>query len=134
MTTKETTKKNVKETTKKNEVKEIKKETTKIPPKKETPKKISAGKTIREMFELVIPKLTKEHLEILTSTEKTKEVLKIRYAFIKEVKNEKDERKVNGHARYNKGTVKINDKDYYVTNDLYERNIENFKKWVETIK
>jgi hypothetical protein len=111
------------------QVKEIKKETT-----KEVPKKLSAGKTIRDLFESILPKLKKEQLEILTSQEKTKEVLKIRYAFLKEVKNEKDERKINGHARYNKGTVKINNKDYYITNDLYERNIEVFKAWVETIK
>ena len=109
------------------------KATTKEVPK-ETPKKESAGKTIRTLFETIIPKLTKEHLEILTSQEKTKEVLKIRYPFLKEVKNEKDERKVNGHARYNKTIVKINDKDYYITNDLYQRNIETFKTWCESLK
>lgn len=129
MTAKKETVKKTAEKTIKNEVKEITKE---VP--KETPKKESAGKTIRDLFESILPKLTKEHLEILTSQEKTKEVLKIRYAFIKEVKNEKDERKVNGHARYNKTIVKINDKDYYICNDLYERNIETFKKWCETIK
>jgi len=129
MATKETTKK-----TEVKQVKEIKKETTKEIPTKEVPKKESAGKTIRDLFQSIISKLTKEHLEILTSQEKTKEVLKIRYAFLKEVKNEKDERKINGHARYNKGTIKINNKDYYICNDLYERNIEVFKAWVESLK
>ena len=98
------------------------------------PKKVSAGKQIRDLFESIIPKLKDEHLEILTSQEKTKEVLKIRYSFLKEVKNEKDERKINGCPRYGKNTVKINDKEYYITNDLYKRNIEIFKAWVETIR
>lgn len=121
------------------------KETTKVPkettkkvlkeiPTKVPPKKISAGKTIREMFEAILPKLTNEHLEILTSAEKTKETLKIRYPFLKESTENKEDRKVNGNARYGKNTIKINDKDYYITNDLYSRNIETFKKWVETIR
>ena len=121
------------------EIKKTRNESMKVPkeiPTKEKSfeKRPSAGKQIREMFESVIPKLKDEHLEILTSAEKTKETLKIRYAFLKEVKNEKDERKVNGHARYGKNTIKINDKDYYITNDIYERNIETFEKWVKTIK
>jgi len=128
MATKETAKKTAEKTIK-NEVKEIKKEATKIPPKK-----ISAGKTIREMFESILPKLKDEHLEILTSQEKTKEVLKIRYAFLKEATENKDDRKINNHSRYGSKTITINDKSYWVTNDLYERNIETFEKWVKTIK
>jgi hypothetical protein len=134
-TTKETTKETAKEVKKtRNESMKVSKETPKKETTKEVPKKISAGKAIREMFESILPKLAKEHLEILTSQEKTKEVLKIRYPFLKEVKNEKDERKINGHARYNKTIVKINDKDYYICNDLYERNIETFKAWCESLK
>ena len=147
-TTKETTKETAKEVKKtrnesmkapkeaptKGATKEVPKETTQVTKEKSFEKQPSAGKQIRTLFETIISKLKDEQLEILTSQEKTKEVLKIRYAFLKEVKNEKDERKVNGHARYNKGTVKINNKDYYVTNDLYKRNIETFEKWVKTIK
>lgn len=129
---KETVKKTAEKTTKNEvkEMKEIKKETIKkVPPKKE-----SAGKIIRTLFQSIISKLKEEHLEILTSAEKTKETLKIRYPFLKEVTGEKDERKINGHARYNKTIVKINNKDYYITNDLYQRNIETFKAWVESLK
>lgn len=97
-------------------------------------KQPSAGKQIREMFESVIPKLKDEQLEILTSAEKTKEVLKIRYAFLKESTENKEDRKVNGNARYGSKTITINDKSYWCCNDLYERNIETFKKWVETIR
>ena len=104
------------------------------PKVEEAPKKLSAGKQIRDLFENIISKLTDEHLEILTSQEKTKDVLKIRYPFLKEATENKDDRKINGNARYGKNTIKINDKDYWICNDLYERNIETFKKWCETIK
>jgi hypothetical protein len=96
-------------------------------------KKQSAGKQIREMFESVIPKLKDEQLEILTSAEKTKEVLKIRYAFLKKSTDNKDDRKVNGNARYGAKTISINDVEYWMTNDLYSRNIEVFKRWIENI-
>ena len=112
------------------EIKEIPtKETTKVPPKK-----ISAGKTIRDLFQSIIPKLTKEHLEILTSPEKTKETLKIRYSFLKEATENKDDRKINGHCRYGAKIITIKGKSYWCCNDLYERNIETFKEWVKTIK
>lgn len=130
MTTKKTTSKNAEV----KEVKEIKKETTKEIPTKEVPKKLSAGKTIRDLFQTIISKLKDEQLEILTSAEKTKEVLKIRYAFLKESTENKEDRKVNGNARYGAKTITINDKSYWMTNDLYERNIETFKAWVETLK
>jgi len=155
-TTKETPKKNEniskaesisKKTIKNAEVKEIKKETTQVPKattKKEVEKETtkeksfekrpSAGKQIREMFESIIPKLTKEHLEILTSAEKTKETLKIRYSFLKEATENKEDRKVNGNARYGSKTITINNKSYWITNDLYNRNIETFEKWIKTIK
>ena len=133
MTAKKETVKKTAEKTIKNEVKEvkeIKKETIKkVPPKKE-----SAGKQIRTLFEAILPKLTNEQLEILTSQEKTKEVLKIRYAFIKEVTENKDDRKINGNARYGAKQITINGKSYWICNDLYERNIETFKKWCESLK
>lgn len=113
------------------EIKKVEKETTK---EKSFEKRPSAGKQIRTLFELGIPKLKKEHLEILTSAEKTKEVLKIRYSFLKESTDNKEDRKINGHCRYGKNTIKINNKDYWMTNDLYQRNIETFKAWVDSLK
>lgn len=96
-------------------------------------KKPSAGKQIREMFINNLSKLTDKEMEILTSAEKTKEVLKIRYAFLKKSTDNKDDRKVNGNARYGSKTISINGVEYWVTNDIYERNIENFKKWIESL-
>ena len=96
-------------------------------------KKPSAGKQIREMFINNLSKLTDKEMEILTSAEKTKEVLKIRYAFLKKSTANKDDRKVNGCPRYGAKTISINGVEYWVTNDIYERNIENFKKWIESL-
>jgi hypothetical protein len=97
-------------------------------------KQPSAGKQIRELFINNLSKLTDKEMEILTSAEKTKEVLKIRYAFLKEATENKDDRKVNGNARYGAKTITINDKSYWCCNDLYERNIDVFKAWIETLK
>ncbi len=117
-----------------NESMKVPKETTKVTKEKTFEKRPSAGKQIRTLFETIIPKLKDEHLEMLTSAEKTKEVLKIRYAFLKLSTENKEDRKINGNARYGSKTITINDKSYWITNDLYERNIEVFKAWIETIK
>ena len=97
-------------------------------------KQPSAGKQIRELFINNLSKLTDKEMEILTSAEKTKEVLKIRYAFLKKSTDNKEDRKVNGNARYGSKTIEINGVEYWLTNDLYERNIEVFKTWVESLK
>ena len=75
-------------------------------------------------------------MEILTSAEKTKEVLKIRYAFLLEVKSgKKEERMVNGCPRYtSKPIVEYGNKKYYITNDLYIRNVTTFKDWIKSLK
>lgn len=123
-----------KEAPTKETTKEVPKETTQVTKEKSFEKRPSAGKQIRTLFETIISKLKDEQLEILTSSEKTKETLKIRYAFLKETTENKEDRKVNGNSRYGSKTITINDKSYWITNDLYERNIETFKAWCETIK
>ena len=135
--------------------KEISKETptkevpTKETPTKETPKAIkenakdfkkgiSAGATIRECFldALKSKVIDDKAMEILTDAEKTKEVLKIRYAFLLEVKSgKKEERMVNGCPRYtSKPIVEYGNKKYYITNDLYIRNVATFKDWIKSLK
>ena len=135
--------------------KEISKETptkeipTKEIPTKETPKAIkenakdfkkgiSAGATIRECFldALKSKVIDDKAMEILTDAEKTKEVLKIRYAFLLEVKSgKKEERMVNGCPRYtSKPIVEYGNKKYYITNDLYIRNVTTFKDWIKSLK
>lgn len=122
------------------------KETTKDVPK-EVPKaitenvptkRISAGATIRNLFlDALEKKLIDDNvMAILTSPEKTKEVLKIRYAFLMEVvTGDKKERLVNGCPRYTaKPIVEYGSKKYYITNDLYDRNVPVFRKWIEDLK
>lgn len=106
--------------------------------KNEEPK-ISAGKIIREKFLKLIDdnKITNDILEILKDTEKTKEVLGIRYAFLKEYDDtitKKANTYINGHARYTAKTIiKINEVHYIITNDLYSRNVDKFIGWADSI-
>jgi hypothetical protein len=145
MATKKTTTKKVEKQVKEVAKKETTKKTTR--PVERTPievpaeaienvpqKKQSAGATIRNLFIENLSKITSKELEILTSAERTKEILKIRYPFLKKVTGEKDERKVNGCPRYSKAEVTIENVNYFITNDLYSRNIEVFKNWIESIK
>jgi len=126
-----------------------KESTSKEVPTKEVPKAIkenakdfkkgiSAGATIRECFldALKSKVIDDKAMEILTSAEKTKEVLKIRYAFLLEVNSgNKEERMVNGCPRYtSKPIVEYGNKKYYITNDLYIRNVATFKDWIKSLK
>ena len=101
--------------------------------------KISAGKIIREKFLKLIDdnKITNDILETLKDTKKTKEVLGIRYAFLKEYDDtitKKANTYINGHARYTaKIIIKINKVDYIITNDLYEKNIGKFNTWADSL-
>lgn len=118
------------------------KETTKDVPKALTEnvgaKRISAGSMIRNAFlDALEQKLINDAtMAILTNSEKTKEVLKIRYAFLMEVKTgDKKERLINGCPRYTaKPIVEYGSKKYYITNDLYDRNVPVFRKWIEDLK
>ena len=105
---------------------------------KDFKKGISAGATIRECFldALKSKVIDDKAMEILTDAEKTKEVLKIRYAFLLEVKSgKKEERMVNGCPRYtSKPIVEYGNKKYYITNDLYIRNVATFKDWIKSLK
>ena len=101
-------------------------------------KRISAGSTIRDTFlDALEQKLIDDKaMAILTNPEKTKEVLKIRYAFLMEVvTGDKKERLVNGCPRYTaKPIVEYKGKKFYITNDLYDRNVPVFKKWIDSLK
>lgn len=132
-------KKDTKAETKKvpEQVQEAPKPETKPEVKTKAPKAKSAGATIREVFfgALDAGLITADVMAILTSAEKTKEVLKIRYAFLKQTTSNPDDRKVNGNARYNaQPVVDFDGKQYWITNDLYTRNVEPFKKWIESLK
>ena len=98
-------------------------------------KKKSAGAKIREIFAKALAdgKITADVVKMLLSTEDTKKTLNIRYAFLKPVTKNPNDRKIGGHARYATTVIKIGDKKFWVTNDLYEKQIERFKDWVASL-
>lgn len=99
-------------------------------------KPLSAGAQVREMFAKALEekKIKAEQIAILTDTEKTKETLGIRYAFLKVATDKKEDRLVNGCPRYGKATVKVNGKAMWMTNDVYARNLPKFKAWIDALK
>ena len=99
---------------------------------------VKPGQAIRERFVKLIEdkKINDEIILILTSTEQTKSILKIRYAFLIEYDSTKDIKEqsyIKGHARYYSKPIEINDKQYLITNDLYKRNVENFMQWADSL-
>ena len=98
-------------------------------------KKKSAGAQIRELFAKALAdgKITADVVKLLLSTDDTKKTLNIRYAFLKPVTKNPNDRKIIGHARYATTAIQIGDKKFWVTNDLYEKQIERFEKWTASL-
>ena len=86
-------------------------------------KKKSAGAKIREIFAKALAdgKITADVVKMLLSTDDTKKTLNIRYAFLKPVTKNPNDRKIGGHARYATTVIQIGDKKFWVTNDWYEK-------------
>lgn len=112
-----------------------KEQTAKNPPKESKIKPQSAGAKIRAMFEKILTdgKITADVMKILTDVEETKKVLSIRYAFLKPVTKNPNDRKINGHARYGTSIVEIDGNKFWLTNDLYAKQVEIFEKWAKTL-
>ncbi|MCR9222422.1 MAG: hypothetical protein NXI21_19550 [Alphaproteobacteria bacterium] len=67
----------------------------------------------------------------------SKEVLNNNYPVLKEVQNiEKmeEERKINGYFRYYSDPLRINNKNYLLSNNWYESNRESFLEWLIGIR
>lgn len=98
-------------------------------------KKKSAGAKIREIFAKVLAdgKITADIVKLLLSTDDTKKTLNIRYAFLKPVTKNPNDRKIGGHARYATTMIQIDGKKFWVTNDLYEKQVERFKDWAASL-
>ncbi len=98
-------------------------------------KKKSAGAQIRELFAKALAdgKITADIVKMLLSTDDTKKTLNIRYAFLKPVTKNPNDRKIGGHARYGTTAIQIGDKKFWVTNDLYEKQIKRFETWVMSL-
>lgn len=98
-------------------------------------KKPSTAKIVNEMILQVLngPK-SDEAFEVLIDQAKCHELLKIRYAFLKEVTENDEDRKINGFARYAKKVIEYNGKNFWTCNDLYKRNIKAVEEWAKTMK
>ena len=99
-----------------------------------TLKKKSAGQKIRDIFAklLVDKKITADVVKILVDTEQTKKVLNIRYAFLKEATKNVD-RFVEKYARYINQIIEVNGTKFWVTNDLYEKQVPHFETWAASL-
>ncbi|WP_276840542.1 hypothetical protein [Anaerovibrio lipolyticus] len=98
-------------------------------------KEISASKqAVGMIMELLDGPSKAEALEILTNAENTKDAFGVRYAFFKEATGNSDDRKVKGFARYSSKTVDIDGIGYWITNDIYKRNLPKIAAWVESFK
>ena len=99
-----------------------------------TLKKKSAGQKIRDIFAklLVDKKITADVVKILVDTEQTKKVLNIRYAFLKEATKNVD-RFVVKYARYTNQIIEVNGTKFWVTNDLYEKQVPHFETWAASL-
>ena len=99
-------------------------------------KKIKPGAKIRNMFARLIKKncISQEIINSLMDVESTKKEFKIRYPFLRMVKMDEPEVlqiKVNGRNRYTKTPVNINGQKYFITNDIYAKNVPLFKLWYD---
>ena len=99
-----------------------------------TLKKKSAGQKIRDIFAklLLDKKITADVVKILVDTEQTKKVLNIRYAFLKEATKNVD-RFVGKYARYTNQVIEVNGTKFWVTNDLYDKQVPHFETWAASL-
>ena len=99
-----------------------------------TLKKKSAGQKIRDIFAklLLDKKITADVVKILVDTEQTKKVLNIRYAFLKPATKNVD-RFVGKYARYTNQIIEVNGTKFWVTNDLYEKQVPHFETWAASL-
>ena len=91
---------------------------------------LAAGNCIRMLLfkAIEVNKIGEEEIKILLDKDKVKELFGIRYSLI--IGCDKNRFDMNGRARYGKDKVKIKDKEFYVCNDLYMKNLYLFEKWI----
>lgn len=94
---------------------------------------ISAGQQIRNMLVQAIPNIKSEHLMNFTDKNYSLQNFKLAYPLllditnkdnstIKQLKNDK-----KGHARYSPKIYHIDNRQFLMTNDLYDKNLEKVK-------
>jgi len=106
---------------------------------------VSAGQKIRDIIDSYADKIDESAMAAFLDADKSKALMKLRYPLFIEIpasateSQKKEMRKVNGDNRF-LSTVykfdKIPNKSFFMTNDLYERNInlvtETFKTMFDT--
>ena len=98
-------------------------------------KKISAFKQVQAFITDVIPKLTDDNLTSLMSKEYCKANAGLGYPLLLEVDSNilyKDQVKMNGKSRYAKRPIIINNRSFYITNHLFDRNVIRIKNMLDS--
>ena len=99
-------------------------------------KRESASSRFMKLFQLAVDngKITKEIENKLTDKEYSKEQFKLSYPLLLKIVEGKDlreQRKINNYYRYQSKTVKINGHEYLVCNNIYDKNVDAMKTWIQ---
>ena len=99
-------------------------------------KRESASSRAMKLFQLAIDngKITKEIEEKLTDKQYSKEQFKLSYPLLLKVIDGKDlreQRKINNYYRYQSKTIQINETNYFITNNFYDKNVDAMKTWIQ---
>ena len=99
-------------------------------------KRESASSKFMKLFQLAVDnkKINTEIENKLTDKEYCKEQFKLAYPMLKKIidgKDIKEQRKINNYYRYQSKTIKINETEYLVCNNIYEKNVDAMKTWIQ---
>jgi hypothetical protein len=113
--------------------------TTQSPVNPQPKDELKVGKLVRNTLSILVRQnvLTPEKVRYLMDERYCKTTFDINYPFLKKVEkgvNESNQRKINGYDRYWAETIRINQDNYFVCNDWYDRNRTKFIKWVREIE
>lgn len=98
-------------------------------------KRESASSKFMKLFQLAVDnkKISTEIENKLADKDYCKEQFKLAYPLLKKIidgKDIKEQRKINNYYRYQSKTIKINETEYLVCNNIYEKQVDAMKKWM----
>ena len=96
------------------------------------------GFKIREMVKANLPNLDEETMSKLQDVEFCKNEFKLRYSLLMDITDMNSEevkaaRMDKGHPRYSPATYIKDERQYLITNDLYQRNLDPITKFFENL-
>lgn len=99
-------------------------------------KRESASSKLMKLFQVAVDnkKITKEIEDKLIDKDYSKEQFKLSYPLLKKIidgKDLKEQRKINNYYRYQSKTIKINEHEYFVCNNIYDKQVEAMKVWIQ---